>query len=303
MRDVMSAPRAPPCQLSNITHALQPGSAAARRYLMRTYGGRPPTPEAFASAETSVSSGNVDLVWTNHLPRSLASCEYAREPIGPRTMYSRINTALPDHPNASWIYHHTALTSHSDSGGMGPTGSVGRDYHDDVFGSNRWVEVFHAKNRDVRENSYYYMYLARGSGIWYWTGSAMSHRDHWQQYEHWNATTLAGERCEHCAAQQVRVLKYARKQGLDTVIFTSHVDSQPGRRAERGGHAYLTEVVALWLHPRQGSACPDNSSRATPYAAMSRFRAGWAGARRACRCDAKSRWLNCDQGPGQAPCC
>jgi hypothetical protein len=208
-------------------------------------------------------------------------------------VYSRINTVLPDHPNASWIYHHTELTSRDDSGGMGPTDeSVGRDDHD-AFGSNRWIEVFHAKNRDVRENSYYYMYLARGSGIWYWTGNTMSHRDHWQQYEHWNATPIAGKRCEHCATQQVRVLKYARKQGLDTVVFTSHVDSQPGRHPERGAHAYLTEVVALWLHPLQGTACAGNSSRATPYAAQSRFRAGWAGARRACRCDFNSRWLNC----------
>ena len=102
--------------------------------------------------------------------------------------------------------------------------------HWPVIESNTWIEVTHCgmsglANNDVKTGSW--MYVARGSGIWFYTGNTRAFMDHDDA-----VSALLNETCNdhECVPFFNRLFTQARvDHNLDSIQFTDHCDqlSQP----------------------------------------------------------------------------
>lgn len=314
------------CTLDDMVAAVPSGSKAMQHYLEGTYGDAPvPGDERkLEAAAAALASGELDVVWLDLLPQSmLANCSgWPTLPTGPRTVYTTQNRLIP-FPSTLWIYHHTATPSSADEANAGPRVNVD---HSLELGDG-WLEVHHSKAAfDGREASHFYMYLARGSGVWcaaahdppcchrrprqrlsptsspllpceslcllsvlvlrdgrYQTGATAVFTDVLQMAIAMNASVSSN--CHECGAKKPALLRQAATIGLDTIIFTSHVDTFDRRGHDHGGR-YVTEVIALRVAPYKGTACPNNTSR---------FAVGWPDRRMPCRCNPLNSLTFCDR--------
>ena len=188
------------CTLANISEALPPGSSALRFYLGRVYGNS----TLPGNAEATWSWARVQFVWSQHLPRELNEhCVWSRGPTGRGSVFhlsahgsatEASRTPLPQYAPAGalWVYNYDEIAlmgrsrAHLSSSGTTsmprlrdprlPHHDTAGDERDDGLSSNdgeyseRWVEVTHVFVRDQREKHGMFMYAARGSGLWYFTG-------------------------------------------------------------------------------------------------------------------------------------
>jgi hypothetical protein len=128
--------------------------------------------------------------------------------------------------------------------------------------------------------------LLRTTGIWLHTGVTMVFADHSDAYEHFDVPSKGVDRNQVlCAA--------AEKAGVDTLQFTKHVDNTNYPcDTHHTGTAGL-EYMGLEL---VGTRMVGTYACGGAAGAPSTIRSGWA-ASRACSCDNRKDYLNCEGVP------
>jgi len=231
------------CSLENIRSL---DAAATLRYARAVYGS--------AAAAVAVAQGlrafwdRVDVVWHDFLPASLASCSWSLSP-APGAVYTRFHVASQQHyPEGTmddafvalgfapvlWIYRFSSVIRPGDLPDRGPatehaiTPPVDAEQYE-----QRWVEVLHY---NVQENAtkVLWTYLARGSGMWLFTGATAVYRDHTDLAV---AMNVSREECDSCYRKEehigidkgmkmsdVAMLLERAARFYDTVVFELHVD-------------------------------------------------------------------------------
>jgi len=149
--------------------------------------------------------------------------------------------------------------------------------------SHEWLEVTHCTSGNVQylETAGYWMYYAKGSGIFFNVGKTIVFNDHKDAAEHFLGISLdlgcppsRGSDCQISFRQYESMVELARKQGFHSIQFTWHRD-------QRCSSFVPLEIVAL-----------SNDGKAV---CGPRF-AGGLNAECACKCNPKhtSQCANCE---------
>jgi hypothetical protein len=102
---------------------------------------------------------------------------------------------------------------------------------------NTWVEVTHSGNGTNKDylNQGSWMYLSKGSGIFFYTGQTIVFKDHPQAVRYflhrhctWPDHTTPSDECIN---QFPALFRKARQQGYDSIQFTEHGDQRCGLSA------------------------------------------------------------------------
>ena len=169
------------CSFSNISSL---DFTQTVKYARSVYG-RAASYHALGSGTRAFWSG-LDLVWLDLLPPSLRNvCTWPRVPKAPGDVYTDLfvghRRGFYAHKGEDpvsdlrvlWIYRHSALMSAAERINMGPSP---RPVGQGVIRlaprpqNQQWVEVFHMQLDYASERGAYWCYLARGSGVWMFTG-------------------------------------------------------------------------------------------------------------------------------------
>mmetsp|Transcript_12221 Transcript_12221/g.22588 ORF Transcript_12221/g.22588 Transcript_12221/m.22588 type:complete len:457 (-) Transcript_12221:127-1497(-) len=296
-----------PCNLDLLWQEVPPGSPAMEHYLAGVYGNIP---------RVIVNTWNwtaVDVVWREFLPEHVqkACAEVAWRPVRGTIFHTGYDFDL----QMMRIYQHSG-------------GACSWRTNDGRLVSNAlpivegvWLEVQHAHLPLGMEDTGFWAYRAVGSGIWYYTGRTLivedvidlsrmlgiGLRDSCDAPEtasrmphllcdsipHGRYTTIRGK---PLVLQWTRVA--AREHGIDTVVFTHHVDG--GWRGDQPLHSSLDcpwtqRVKPFWseligfraLTPRR---CPQIPGHL--------IQTGWADRLHSCKClPGGSLFLACVRGP------
>ena len=287
-----------PCTLQTISSVLRPGSAELTSYLAGVYG------DADASlAAEEWRWHRVDIVWLRLLPEWLREACHDRWPrspigLGPGAVYRASGSAncgstdqdqvdVRNRPCESlWVYRH-AHTCSGDRPEFGGVRGLPVERH------AGWVEVTHTFSGYFMERSGLWMYVARGSGLWYNASTTLVVSDAVDLARSLNlslidpvlhvADTLPGRK----GVSKLRLIEHVKRllpsRGVNTVQFKSHVDLEASvfrRLHPRCSFAFFKdELLSLRVGVRL--SCPP-----TP---ETQWAWGWKASRRGCKCKPTSR--------------
>lgn len=261
--------------------SLQPAEATLT-YLRRVYG-------SVTEAERLAWRWEMaDVIWLDALPVSTRECILTPRTPGVWTVHTAQGFYLP--PIGSKMEHPVVWQYREELGCAGDRVEYGGQRTGPRFHAGRWMEVFHyfrPSYSDGYEASNLWLYQARGSGVWYWTGNTIVFDDtidlllYMRQREH----PSMGQSMNNSSAMETRknppdsnkllrskvslnkaslfrrATKLLRSE-FDTIILEKHVDAgfQHSKACEepRAGWAtnyfYLKEVIVLKHKP--GPECP-----------------------------------------------
>lgn len=193
-------------------------------------------------------------------PASVGTCPTAKPPLGQR--YNVNNDYQPR--MTSFIWH---------------------PYPYSELVAKTWVEVFHEADPFGDEHFGAWFQYTPGSGIYFNLGKTISFAEHQDAYTHFGVKT--GDFNEELS-------KAAAAQGFDSIQFLAHVDHVnyqcDTKNTKNAGLNYMgVEVLACKLVGTY--SCGASSG------APSSIKAGWQ-ASRACTCDNKHDFINCQGVPG-----
>lgn len=171
--------------------------------------------------------------------------------------YGRNNRYSPS--DASWIWH---------------------PYPYGYAGANGWIEVMHQRDPFHDESIGAWFVYARGSGIYFYTGKTIVFKEHVDAYAYFN---IRGGNWNEEMCQQ------AARSGYDSIQFEDRVDDVSYPCAP-GSNLRLMNIEIVGT--RLTGTYPCTSSGGAP----SVIRAGFA-ASRACVCDNRQSFLNCQGVP------
>ena len=148
-----------------------------------------------------------------------------------------------------------------------------------VIRSNMWVEVMH-RRKDGSESNGMWLSYARGSGIWFWTGSFRDIRSNNQGQE------LCGANFSYTQPPAA----FPRSKTYDWVEEVVRCASRKGLGSFGGlDTTYENMYEIAYIGGSGSNAC---GTRRNGIVRLSRFRMGW-NASRPCFCDNTKTWLNC----------
>ena len=135
-----------------------------------------------------------------------------------------------------------------------------------------WVEVMHSPSYGVSSMGHgnLWMYLARGSGLWFRPGRVLVLSDVWDLAEFLNLTTIYNPRLPSTKAVLMDRATGLLRGFVDSIAFTSHIDGGCCHRM------VMSELVSL-----------HNFSHHCPVSPL--MRRGWPPELRECRCEAPSK--------------
>jgi hypothetical protein len=134
--------------------------------------------------------------------------------------------------------------------------------------SSTWVEVIHCGSGENDPNLLVgnWMYIAPGSGIFFYVGNTISFPDHQDA-----VTYFLGEQCmwkgkpdkTECDDQFVRLFNEAKIKGYDSIQFIAHGDQRCGLMSRE-----IIDVIG-----NSNFSCGDQNP--TEYSYNSRYKSGW----------------------------
>ena len=246
------------CTMENISSAMPPGSKALRKYIRLVYGRG-----AGWQAAPSWNWSHIDYIHFNYLPgalRRLCSWKLDRPERQGDVFHKTDFGGLFSPPESLWHYRHEKLCTGDEAskgGARGPPRVL----------DGTWREVSHVYVKHSLERKAVYMYAARGSGLWYYTGKTIIVSDHYDLALHVNMKAVY-ERLDAQAGRgrggpegvSVACFDILRRQGFHTVIFDKHVDWASADMTESGKcvHSfYVTEIINIRQSPVVRSCPPE----------------------------------------------
>lgn len=151
-----------------------------------------------------------------------------------------------------------------------------------AFESNSWIEIVHSAFPSD-EHFGCWMYMVKGSGIWYNTGKTTTFNDHADAFKHYGVATTGGPGNEAMSKACVAA-------GDTTIQFLKHMDGGTCGKCchnQGGGAVWNYEFVGCAMSGV--TACPGNGGA---------IKAGWMG-KRDCQCveGANGKTVNCKGVP------
>ena len=231
------------CSLANLTEALPRGSTALASYLRGVYGAG----SSVSALASSWDWATVEVIWARHLPSELReACTWPTVPAGRGSVFSGWwSTRL------LWVYQFaTSCEGVPYFHGGGADGGYAREV------TGRWVEVTHAFSDDPLERDALFLTLARGSGLWYFSGRTLLLNDAGRLDSYLNELGINSYNTRKTNGLLSWQLQELRRRGFASVIFNAHVDFDGGKdgRCTRPGF-FKRELVSLRL-PRVQHSCP-----------------------------------------------
>ena len=156
------------CSLNDVAAALPPGSSALEEYIRQIYGDCGENPTGLRAASSGWRWDSVGIVWSDALPAELRSrCDGAGVALNVSLWAGGPGSSPRD---ALWA---NEVPVHNET----PNFNVGALPAADVRGGH-WVEVTHTFLPGRKQEAMgVWMYQARGSGLWYWTGRRLTVSD------------------------------------------------------------------------------------------------------------------------------
>lgn len=235
------------CSLDAIRSAAPLGSQALLSYLAAVYGEADAT-----SAAARWAWEDVDVIYKQFLPVNSVRCDYSQLHAN-LSRFSLFAPPVGDVPVGTlWIYDRES-TCLSGGSACEPYKGDAVDAGGSLEVNGFWTEVVHsyrgAYNLWVHkmEREGFWLYKARGSGVWYNTGRTLVVADRYQLAlwinASWPAAHSHGPRPRAGETHPYYWTREARRAGYDTVIFTHHID--PGTAGLRVRGVYRAELVGL----------------------------------------------------------
>ena len=234
------------CTLANVTQLLPRGSAALDSYLAGVYGKANDT-HYLAPWEWSV----VEVIHLQRLPIQLQlACTWPSAPLGRGSVFT--GWWAPSH--YLWVYHFERPCA-GVMGGHGDADNGRGGYAREV--SARWVEVTHEYQRtEELESEALFLTLARGSGVWYYTGKTLLVNDASRLETYMRDLNMSAVgRWSHDQGRLSKPLQELRRRGFASVILNAHVDWEPPDGRCQSSSFYKRELISLRL-PRVQYSCP-----------------------------------------------